>query len=197
MFLTLYSKAVTQKIKAIFPNTFYSLPEQLLEKAAIQTTPSNLPILPVLGVYRSSWEIIQDQSYVQSFQGVAGLRSPSNTNGNFLKLKRQGIKIIFQFDIVSNTQREMDTVAEELYWFLISYPKVSFQIKNPFPFTFNESNLIFQNVTDNSSPNEFKQSGYLYRTTYDFSLEGCYLINWANWEEIRQIDVGLELITSD
>jgi len=179
MNVSVYDKALYEKIKAVFDNTIYATPDEAFKEVAEEN--NGQVKLPMISIYRTNYE-----PYFPELQGRV-TRSPMLVQRSLdqidaLSGKALFVKIFYTIDIWATKRDHVDQIVKELIFFLGRNPKVTAHVNLDLDLgqipkdQYFEAFITFEQLTDNSDLVEAEDFGRLYRNTLEISIDQAPLM---------------------
>jgi hypothetical protein len=182
--LELYDKSMSDKLKALFPNTIMAPPEEALGRSNDDTADVKLPLV---SVYRISNPInFEEYNRYEVFSGK--VTRMSRQSEDIIRQQGLPITITYQIDIWASLRKDADGLYREIVFYLMTHPNLTIKMPNleePFNFSLK--------LTDVDTPTEyssFSDTGTLHRYTLTYEIDNARLFFQSGVvDQIHQIDV--------
>lgn len=193
MSLELYDSSVLEKIKLVFPNTVWadSDPLKQREKVAKDNLEENDKGYLTVRVPYLSIERPQTSIALTTFGSDPGIRT-GFLGKDYVRTKLFPIDITYNFDIVSDSRKEVDAIWRELLQYFYEAPQIIINVEGKEYFFYLQ---LIETMSDPSTT-EFSETGRLWRQQITCSIPQANLFFAQKTYPIKQIPIrSLEIPT--
>lgn len=194
-----YDIAVYQKMKALYDETFFAAPEEVMKVNA--KSHKGKVIMPFIAVWRLPDFTINKSMYNDSYvrRGPAARTKGTNTEFPNAKVNMHGVPVSMQYQVdVYATKRDVcDGLMAEIVLEMLENPWVNVKQSDMGDFIQQFNIDIDDSITDNTSISEFEDTNRFYRLTATLEMQEAVIYRISDiTKDINKVEVSIDFDSS-